>query len=202
LRNLTLSQSARRPVVFVLEDLHWIDLASQDCFRYLAEQCTRSGSGFFDSHLWRWNIRVPLATARIALLEGDLAQADRHLTASLQLAEKTESQKYVAEARGLRAELLQAAGRPDEARADLRAAVAVAEAIGYARGIWQLGAALGRALARSGQEAEARLAYGRALAALNRSVPRIPAVHLAEALLRSEAVARLREEAGVLGVTG
>ncbi len=42
LRALTLASSARRPIVFAIEDLHWIDPASQDFLRYLAESSTRA----------------------------------------------------------------------------------------------------------------------------------------------------------------
>ncbi|MGH7268306.1 MAG: AAA family ATPase, partial [Candidatus Rokuibacteriota bacterium] len=42
LRNLTLAGSARRPIVFAVEDLHWIDQPSQDFLRYLAEQTGRA----------------------------------------------------------------------------------------------------------------------------------------------------------------
>jgi predicted ATPase len=42
LRALTIAASARRPIVFAVEDLHWIDPASQDFLRYLAENSTRA----------------------------------------------------------------------------------------------------------------------------------------------------------------
>ena len=42
LRALTIAGSARRPIVFAVEDLHWIDPASQDFLRYLAENSTRA----------------------------------------------------------------------------------------------------------------------------------------------------------------
>jgi class 3 adenylate cyclase/tetratricopeptide (TPR) repeat protein len=42
LRALTLAGSARRPIVFAVEDLHWVDPASQDFLRYLAENSTRA----------------------------------------------------------------------------------------------------------------------------------------------------------------
>jgi len=184
-----------------LADDH-IDLGELDAARrILIPTAERISTGFFDSHLWRWNIRVPLSIARIALLEGDRSRADGLLTEALQLAERTESRKYVAEARGLRAALLWEAGAPDEAIGELGAALQAVEAIGYARGIWQHGEALGRALARMGQEARARAAYRTALDALGRTLPRIPNPHLRETLLASEPVARLRAEAGALGVT-
>ena len=42
LRALTIAGSARRPIVFAVEDLHWVDPASQDFLRYLAENSTRA----------------------------------------------------------------------------------------------------------------------------------------------------------------
>ncbi|MBI3454709.1 MAG: AAA family ATPase [Candidatus Rokubacteria bacterium] len=167
----------------------------------LTETAERIGTGFFDSHLWRWNIRVPLASARLALIERTPDRAIRHLDEALRLAEKTESQKYLAEARGLRGELLAATGKQPEAAVELRAALGIAEAIAYRRGIWQLGSTLGRILLQAGRESEARTAYATALRALHAALPRIPTPRLKETLLASEAVARLREEAAALGVT-
>lgn len=40
LRRLTRAGSARRPIVFAVEDLHWADPPSQDFLRYLAEHTT------------------------------------------------------------------------------------------------------------------------------------------------------------------
>jgi tetratricopeptide (TPR) repeat protein len=204
--SIDLGRSAKIPNAEInatlnLADDH-IDLGELDAARrILTPTAERIRSGFFDSHLWRWNIRVPLAIARIALLEGDRSRAEELMTESLRLAERTESQKYVAEARGLRAALAWEAGSCDEAVADLQAALQVVEAVGYARGIWQHAGALGRALARMGQETGARVAYRTALDTLGRSLPRIPGPALRNTLLASEPVARLREEAATLGVT-
>ncbi len=133
--------------------------------------------------------------------EHDLNQATRHLTEGLGLAEKTESRKYVALGRRLRGELWLAGGKPTEGLAELRAALATAEAIASPRAIWEAGGALGRALARAGRGSEACAAYQTALRALHGTLPRIPDPRLKETLLASEPVARLRDEAATLGVT-
>jgi tetratricopeptide (TPR) repeat protein len=170
--------------------------------RILAETAERLERGFFDSHLWRWNIRVPLGLARLARLEGDPERAAAHVEGALGLALRTESRKYVAEARRLRGEVWLAAGKPEDGLAELQAALAVAEAIAYPRLIWEVAGTLGRWLAQAGREADARAAYRTALRALSGTLPRIPEPRLRETLLASEPVARLREEAAQLGLAG
>ena len=166
----------------------------------LAATAERIRTGFFDSHLWRWNIRVPLAFARLAVLAGEPDRALPHLVEALELAEKTESRKYVAEARGLRGELLVAAGQHADGCAELRQALATAERIDYRRGVWELGRRLGRALLDARREQEARAAYETATGALRAALPRIPDARLRDTLLASESIVRLREEAATLGV--
>jgi class 3 adenylate cyclase/tetratricopeptide (TPR) repeat protein len=167
----------------------------------LVETAERVRTGAFDSHLWKWQIRIPLRFARIAALDGDADGAGRYLDEAQRLAERTETRKYIAEARGLRGELWLAAGRREDGLAELAGAVALAEAISYPRAVWELGAAHGRALATLGREADARTAYRTALDALARTVPAIPDRRLAEALRASEPVARLREEARALSLS-
>jgi class 3 adenylate cyclase/tetratricopeptide (TPR) repeat protein len=165
----------------------------------LVETAERIATGAFDSHLWKWQIKVPLGFARIALRERSLDAAARHLREALGLAQRTQTQKLVVEALGLRGELAAAAGRPADGIADLREALGLARAIAYPRLIWERAAAAGRALAADGQEAEARAAYRIGLDALGRTLPRIPDRRLADTLLGSEPVARLREDAAALG---
>jgi class 3 adenylate cyclase/tetratricopeptide (TPR) repeat protein len=166
----------------------------------LSEAAERLRVGHFDSHRWKWQMRVALMLARVFLLERDLDRAGTHLAEGLEIAERTESRRQVAEGYRIRGELWLAAGRVEDAGAELRRALEVAEAIAGPRTIWETAGALGRALAPS-REAEARHAYRRALEALHATMPRIPRPELRESLLRSEAVARLIEEAARLGVT-
>jgi class 3 adenylate cyclase/tetratricopeptide (TPR) repeat protein len=165
----------------------------------LGEAAERLRVGHFDSHRWRWQLRVALMLARVFLLERDLDRAGTHLAEGLEIAERTESRRQVAEGYRIRGELWLAAGRVEDARAELRRALDVADAIAGPRTIWETAGALGRALGPD-HEVEARLAYRRALEALHGSLPRIPRPELRESLLRSESVARLIEEAGRLGV--
>jgi tetratricopeptide (TPR) repeat protein len=168
--------------------------------RILEETAERLRTGFFDSHKWKWTMRVDLALGRLALLERDPDRAARHLADGLRLAERTESRRYVILGRRLRGELLLLSGDSAEGLAELRAALETAEAIENPRAIWETGATLGRAFAQRGRDREARDAYDTALRALRGTLPRIPDPRLREALLASEPVARLREEAAVLGV--
>jgi class 3 adenylate cyclase/tetratricopeptide (TPR) repeat protein len=166
----------------------------------LIDAAERLRVGHFDSHRWKWQMRVALMLARVFQLERDLDRAGTHLAEGLEIAQRTESRRHLAEGYRIRGELWLAAGRADDAQAELRRALEVAEAIVSPRTIWETAGALGRALAPS-NETEARGTYRRALEALHRALPRIPRPELKESLLRSEAVARLIEEAARLGVT-
>jgi len=161
----------------------------------------RLQTGSFDSHLWKWTMRLHLAFARLALLEHDREGAFAQLEDALRLAERTESRKYVALGRRLRGEILLAGGRVPEGLAELRGALTVAEAVACPRVIWEAAGALGRALVGVGREDEARRVYESALEALSGTLPRIPDARLQETLLASEPVARLCDEARTLGVT-
>jgi len=165
----------------------------------LIEADARLRTGAFDSHLWRWQMRVGLMFARLCLTKGDLDRAETHLGEGLRIAQPTESRRHLAEAHRIRGEIRLAAGRVGEAQAELRRALEIAETTAAPRAIWETAGALGRALAPA-REAEAREAYRRALQALHTALPRIPRAELRETLLRSEPVARFTEEAARLGV--
>ena len=166
----------------------------------LLEAAERLRGGFFDSHLWKWQMAVALMFARVFLIEGDLARADTHLTEGLAIAQRTESRRHLAEGLRLRGEIWFASGRAEDARTELRRALEFAEGTAAPRTIWETAGALGRALGPA-REAEARDAYRRALEALHGTLPRIPRPELRDTLLRSELVAQLIEEAARLGVT-
>ena len=165
----------------------------------LFEAADRLRKGSFDSHLWKWQLNIALMFARLLLIERDLEGADTHLTEALAIGERTECRRQLAEAFRIRGEVWLAAGRGDDARAELRRALEMAESTASPRIIWETAAALGRALAPT-REAEARDAYHRALEVLRAALPRIPHPELRASLLRSEPVARLSEEAARLGV--
>jgi len=166
----------------------------------LIEAAERLRTGSFDSHLWRWQMRVALMFARLFLIEGDLDRSDTHLTEGLRIAQRTESRRHLAEGHRIRGELWLSAGRVGDAQAELRRALEIAETTAAPRTIWETAGALGRALGPA-REAEARDAYQRAIEALQGTLPRIPRPGLKESLLRSEPVARLLEEAARLGLT-
>jgi class 3 adenylate cyclase/tetratricopeptide (TPR) repeat protein len=165
----------------------------------LIEAAERLRTGAFDSHLWRWQMRVGLMFARLFLMKGDLDRADSHLTEGLRIAEPTESRRHLAEGHRIRGEIWLAAGRTRDAQDQLRLALDMAEKTAAPRTIWETAGALGRGLA-PGREAEARDAYRRAIEVLHQTLPRIPRLELRDSLLRSEPVARLIEEAARLGV--
>ncbi len=168
--------------------------------RILLDAAERLRTGHFDSHLWKWTLRVQLSLARLAFLDGDAGEAGRHLAEAMGIAERTESRKYIAMGRQLRGELLLAGGRTAAGLAELRAALALAETVASPRLVWEAGAALGRALAGAGRGAEARVAYEAAVRALGATLPRIPEPRLRDTLLGFDDVAALLGEARRLGV--
>ena len=129
-----------------------------------------------------------------------LDRADSHLTEALGIAKRTESRRQLAEGDRIRGEIWLAAGRVEDAQAELRRALEAAESTGAPRTIWETAGALGRALGPA-REAEARDAYRRGIEVLHGALPRIPRPELKDTLLGSESVARLIEEAARLGVT-
>jgi tetratricopeptide (TPR) repeat protein len=165
----------------------------------LVEAAERLRTGSFDSHLWKWKMRVAMMFARLFLLEGDLDLAHSHLAEGLRAAERTESRRHLAEGYRIRGEVWLAAGRVEDAQAELRRALQVAEATAAPRTIWETAGALGRALGPA-REAESRDAYRRAVEVLQGALPRIPRPELRDCLLRSSPVARLLEEASQLGI--
>jgi tetratricopeptide (TPR) repeat protein len=166
----------------------------------LVEAAERLRVGYFDSHRWKWQMRVALMLARVFQLEEDLDRAGTHLAEGLEIAERTESRRHLAEGYRIRGELWLAAGRTQDAEAELHRALEVAESTATPPTIWETAGALGRALGAT-NEAAARDAYRRALDVLHGALPRIPRPELQESLLRSEPVARLIEEAARLGLT-
>jgi class 3 adenylate cyclase/tetratricopeptide (TPR) repeat protein len=167
--------------------------------RILRDAGERLRTGHFDSHLWKWTLRVHLSLARLAALDRDPGEAARHLVEALGIAERTESRKFVALGRQLRGELLLAGEREAEGVAELRAALALAQAVACPRVVWEAAGVLGAALARAGQEAEARAVLATGVAALERVLPRVPDPRLRGALLAAQPVAQLREDAARLG---
>jgi class 3 adenylate cyclase/tetratricopeptide (TPR) repeat protein len=165
----------------------------------LTETAERLRIGHFDSHRWKWQMRVALMLARVLLLERDLDGAARQLAEALEIAERTESRRQMAEAYRIRGEIWLAAGRVEDARPELRRALQVAEATAGPRTIWEAAGALGRSLGPD-RDAEARDAYRRGVEALDTTLARIPRSGLKDTLLRSEGVARLVEEATRFGI--
>jgi tetratricopeptide (TPR) repeat protein len=165
----------------------------------MIEAAERLRTGAFDSHHWKWQMRIGLMFARLHLMKGDLDRAETYLADGLRIAEPTRCRRYLAEGYRIRGEIWAAVGRADDAVRELRRALEVAETARVPRSIWETAGALGRALGPS-RESGAREAYRRALEALQGTLPRIPQPELRDTLVRSEPVARLIEEAAHLGV--
>jgi tetratricopeptide (TPR) repeat protein len=101
---------------------------------------------------WRWHIPLLRARAELALATGQLDEAWRYASASLDLARQTDSRKHIAHAELVLGEIAAAQDRLPEAEKLLRSAVALADHLHTARELWLAASALGRLLERVGQE--------------------------------------------------
>jgi tetratricopeptide (TPR) repeat protein len=148
----------------------------------------------FGSPRWRWKIRRCIGLGRLWSLEHESAQAMRPLDVGLTLAVATGSQKYVAEGRGLRGEILATGGRVVEGVGEFRQALALGEAIACPSLTWRLAQTLGRAYERQGEMAQAHAMYEMAHSGVLAVAGRIADEWLRETLLASPQAASIRDD--------
>ena len=105
----------------------------------------------------RWLVRGRLAVARaeIAVRAGPAAEAAEWAAQAVELTSQTRRAKYEAQARSLLGRALAGLGRRDEAIAELRRAVELADGLVNPAGRWHARAALVDVLAADGDEAGA-----------------------------------------------
>jgi tetratricopeptide (TPR) repeat protein len=170
--------------------------------RLLEETLDRVEREAFGSHRWRWKIRLCIGLGRLWSLEQDPGKAMQFLDDGLRLALDTGSQKYVAEGRALRGELLMAGGRVAEGLHELQEGLALAETLPSPALTWRLAQSLGRAHEQRGNTTQALDTYTMALNAVMAAAGRIGDRERRERFLASPQAAVLRDDLGRLGRVG
>jgi class 3 adenylate cyclase/tetratricopeptide (TPR) repeat protein len=115
---------------------------------------------------WRYSMHAFVSSGELALLRGDLPEAERWNARSLAIAVKTDSRKYLVRGWRLAGEIAAARRDWSEATATLGRAVGLATEIGNPPQLWKTRAALGRALDAAGERDRAGEAYRAALEAV------------------------------------
>lgn len=170
--------------------------------RLLEEAFERVEREVFGSHRWRWKIRLCIGLGRLWHREHDPAQALSFLDNGLQLALATGSQKYVAEGRGLRGEILVAAGQRNQGLRELQQGLALARSLSSPTLTWRLAQLLGRTYERWGDMRQAQGMYTTAVKDAMAVADRIHDSRLQETFLTSPQVASVRDDLDRLGRLG
>jgi tetratricopeptide (TPR) repeat protein len=86
---------------------------------------------------WRYTQHLAASLGELALARGELVEAQTHARQCIERAARYGSRKYLVRGRRLLADIELAAGRPWEAEAPLREALAMAKAIGNPTQLWK-----------------------------------------------------------------
>jgi tetratricopeptide (TPR) repeat protein len=105
-----------------------IDAATEE-FTQLEERSRHPRTEDLWMH-WRWSQHLYASYGELHLRCGRPDDALPYIDQCLELAERSDSKKYIAKARRLRAEALVSLGRPADARLEIEAACAIADTIG------------------------------------------------------------------------
>jgi DNA-binding NtrC family response regulator/tetratricopeptide (TPR) repeat protein len=113
---------------------------------------------------WRYTQHLAASLGELALARGNLAEAHMHAKECIERAARYGSRKYLVRGKRLLADIELAAGRPREAEAPLRDALAVAKAIGNPTQLWKTYVSSRRVYRKLGQIDAADQAHAAALA--------------------------------------
>jgi tetratricopeptide (TPR) repeat protein len=141
---------------------------------------------------WRYSQRLYHSYGELWLTRGDLGQAAGYADRCLDLAEGNRSRKYIVQGRRLRAQILMAEGRLDEAEQDLSVALEFAHEVGNPPQLWVTHAAIGDLRLAQGRAKDGRQAYGEALAVIEAVAELLTGEQLRSTFLASEPVQRIR----------
>jgi tetratricopeptide (TPR) repeat protein len=137
---------------------------------------------------WRYSIRLEAAKAEHWLRQGDLGKAKEFTEGLFSTASDFKTRKYVAVAHKLRAEIAIAESKPDEARAEYQAALAVLDEFPVPVTRWRVLAGLGKLLSTSGDSEGARKTYNDAKLIVDGIAANVSNDSLRKIFLESEAV--------------
>jgi class 3 adenylate cyclase/tetratricopeptide (TPR) repeat protein len=140
----------------------------------------------------RYSQRLYHSFGALWLSRGDLARAAGYADRCLELAEGNSARKNVIKGRRLRAQVLIAQGRLEEADQDLAAALELAGEVGNPPQLWQTRAAIGDLRLAQGRPKDARLAYADAIAVIDIVAGALSDEELRNMFLTSSAVEAVR----------
>jgi DNA-binding NtrC family response regulator/tetratricopeptide (TPR) repeat protein len=123
---------------------------------------------------WRYTMHLAVSLGELNLARGDLAVAREHAMQCLERALRHGSRKYVVRANRLLGDVELAAGRPREAEAPIREALAMAKAIGNPTQLWKTHVSCQHFYRRLGQIDAADAAHAAALAITERIRASLP----------------------------
>ena len=141
---------------------------------------------------WRYAQRLYHSYGELWLTRGDVGRAADYADRCLDLAEGNTSRKYITHGRRLRAQVLMAQGRFDEAEQDLSVALELAHEVGNPPQLWQTHAAIGDLRRAQGRPEEARQAYADALSVIDTVAASLTDEQLRNTFLRSKPVEGIR----------
>jgi class 3 adenylate cyclase/tetratricopeptide (TPR) repeat protein len=155
------------------------------------ESHVRTATGHDRRMIWRYAQHLYANRGMLYLRRGDIARAATAASACLDLAERSDSRKYVAAARRLGALVRDASGEITAAHAEIDAALALARAVGNPAQLWTTLAAAAKIRAAAGDAAGADAARAERATVIDGVAggldPTLAAVLRASPLARGEA---------------
>jgi class 3 adenylate cyclase/tetratricopeptide (TPR) repeat protein len=148
---------------------------------------------------WRYAQRLYHSYGQLWLARGDLGRAADYAERCLELAEGNISRKYIVQGRRLRAHVLMAQRRLEEAEEDVAVALQLAHEVRNPPEVWETYAAIGRLLLAQGRAEEARGAYTEALSIIDTVVRSLTDEPLRATFMRSSMVDEIRRAAATAG---
>jgi class 3 adenylate cyclase/tetratricopeptide (TPR) repeat protein len=152
----------------------------------------RTATGHDRRMIWRYAQHLYVNRGALYLQRGDVVRAATLASACLDLAERSNSRKYVAAARRLGALVRQAAGETTAAHAEVGAALALAREVGNPAQLWKTLAAAAEIRAANGDATGADAARAERAAVITRVAggldPGLAAAFRASPLARGETV--------------
>ena len=143
--------------------------------------------------LWSYSQHFFHSYGELWLARGDLEKALGLADECINLAESSNRPKNVIKGRRLKGQVLTAQGKLKEAEQELEMALGIAREIGNPPQIWKTYVALGDLRKAQGQEKEATVAYGEAVAVIERVAAALEDEALRETFLSSPHVQGIRE---------
>jgi len=142
---------------------------------------------------WRFSQHYFLAQGELCLTEGDYARAISLADECLQLAEPSDSKKYIVKARRLRGQALRGQGETKPGMEDLETAARIATQIGNPAQAWKSYAALAAALHEDNRASEAHQAQTQAREITNQVAQELRNESLQNTFIKAQEIQAIRD---------